>query len=529
MSNASPSPSPSATGKPRRTQIFIIVLLLIVGIALGALILRGGSAQPAEDGHGPAAVAQPGADDGHGHAGEEGESAAHAEDAAPKGPHGGQLFTEGAFSLELRLTEEGGEPRFQAWLYENDKPLPLPLTGTEVTVALTRPNGDVQAFVLQPQAGVLTSAQTVDEPHMFEASVTVQTPKAPYQFTFTQDEGLVAMTDAQIAAASITLDTSAPATIGSTLQFPGEIKFNEDRTAHIVPRAAGVVESVGANLGQQVKKGQVLAVISSASVSETRSELQAAQRRRELAQTTYEREKSLWEQKISPEQDVLQARQALREAEIAVANTTQKLRTLGTSTSSGSLGRLELRAPFDGMVVEKHIALGEAVKEDANVFTLSDLSNIWAELSVAARDLQQVRVGERVVVRAGASDATANGVIAYVGPFIGEQTRTAPARVVLPNPQGAWRPGLFVTVEMLSAEKALPVTVASSALQTVGNQPVVFLKVPGGFAPQPVQTGRSDGERTEILKGLQPGARYAAAGSFVIKSEQGKSSATHTH
>ena len=525
MSNA--SPSPSAAGKPRRTQIFIIVLLLIVGIALGALILRSGSAQPAEDGHGPEAVAQPGADGGHGHAGEEDEGAVHAEDAAPKGPHGGQLFTESAFSLELRLTEEGGEPRFQAWLYENDKPLPL--TGTEVTVSLTRPNGDAQAFVLQPQAGVLTSAQTVDEPHMFEASVAVQTPKAPYQFTFTQDEGLIAMTDAQIAAASITLDTSAPATIGSTLQFPGEIKFNEDRTAHIVPRAGGVVESVSANLGQQVSKGQVLAVLSSAAVSEMRAELQSAQRRRELAQTTYEREKSLWEQKISPEQDVLQARQALREAEIAVANTTQKLRTLGTSTSSGSLGRLELRAPFDGMVVEKHIALGEAVKEDANVFTLTDLSSVWAELSVAARDLQQVRVGEQVVVRAGASDATANGVIAYVGSFIGEQTRTAPARVVLPNPQGAWRPGLFVTVEILTGEKASPVTVASSALQTVDDTPVVFLKVPGGFAPQPVQTGRSDGKRVEILKGLQPGAAYAAAGSFVIKSEQGKSSAAHTH
>ena len=104
MSNA--SPSPSAAGKPRRTQIFIIVLLLIVGIALGALILRSGSAQPAEDGHGPEAVAQPGADGGHGHAGEEDEGAVHAEDAAPKGPHGGQLFTESAFSLELRLTEE---------------------------------------------------------------------------------------------------------------------------------------------------------------------------------------------------------------------------------------------------------------------------------------------------------------------------------------------------------------------------------------------------------------------------------------
>ena len=89
------------------------------------------------------------------------------------------------------------------------------------------------------------------------------------------------------------------------------VGFNEDRTAHIVPRTAGVVESVSANLGQRVKRGQVLAVISSATVSEMRSELQGAQRRRELARTTYERENALWERRISPEQDVLQARQRL--------------------------------------------------------------------------------------------------------------------------------------------------------------------------------------------------------------------------
>ena len=524
MSNSPQTPPSSASAKPGRTQIFTIILLLIVGIAVGAFILRGGPAQSSGDSPASEKTVKSGSDDGHGHADE---ADAHAEDAAAKGPNGGQLFTDGAFGLELLLVEAGGEPRFQAWLYENDKPLPL--DGAKVSVSLTRPNGDEQEIDLQPQAGVLTSAATVAEPHIFEATISVQTPKTPYLFTFTQNEGVVAMTDAQIKAASITLDTSAPATIGSTLQFPGEIKFNDDRTAHIVPRAAGVVENVSANLGQQVKKGQVLAVISSAAVSEMRAELQAAQRRRELSQTTYEREKSLWEQKISPEQDVLQARQAVREAEITVANATQKLRTLGASASSGSLGRLELRAPFDAMVVEKHIALGEAVKEDASVFTLSDLSSVWAELKISARDLEQVRVGGQVVVRAGASDATANGSIAYVGSLIGEQTRTAPARVVLPNPQGAWRPGLFVTVDVLAAEKASPVTVASSALQTVDDTPVVFLKVPGGFAPQPVQTGRSDGKRVEILKGLQPGATYAAAGSFVIKSEQGKSSATHTH
>ena len=344
-------------------------------------------------------------------------------------------------------------------------------------------------------------------------------------------DGKVLLTDAQIAASGIALDSSGPAIVRTAIRFPGEIRFDEDRTAHIVPRAAGVVESVSANLGQQVKRGQVLAVISSATVSETRAELQGAQRRRELARTTYEREKTLWEQKISPQQDVLQAQQALREAEISVANATQKLLTLGASTGSASLGRLELRAPFDGIVFEKHIALGESVKEDASVFTISDLSKVWAEMNIPARELSQVRVGERVIVRAGASDATADGTISYVGSLLGEQTRTARARVVLPNPQGAWRPGLFVTVEVLSKEAGtpVPVTVASSALQTFEGKPAVFLKVEGGFVPQSVTVGRNDGQRAEILSGLKPGASYAATGSFVVKSEQGKSSATHTH
>ncbi len=343
--------------------------------------------------------------------------------------------------------------------------------------------------------------------------------------------GKVALTDAQIAASGIALATSGPAMVRTALQFPGEIRFDEDRTAHIVPRAAGIVESVSANLGQQVRRGQVLAVISSASISEMRAELQSAQRRRELAVTTYERERTLWEQKISPQQDLLQAQQALREAEIAVANATQKLLTLGASPGSASLGRLEMRAPFDGMVFEKHIALGESVKEDASVFTISDLSKVWADIGIPARELSQVRVGQRVIVRAGASDATAEGTISYIGALLGAQTRTASARVVLPNPQGAWRPGLFVTVEVpsIGSGEMVPVTVPSSALQTNDGKTTVYLKVDGGFVAQPVTVGRNDGERAEILSGIEPGATHAAAGSFVVKSEQGKSSATHTH
>ncbi|MDH6590237.1 cobalt-zinc-cadmium efflux system membrane fusion protein [Variovorax sp. TBS-050B] len=343
------------------------------------------------------------------------------------------------------------------------------------------------------------------------------------------EKGKVAITEAQAQAAGIAVEASTPAPIRQALQFPGEIRFNEDRTAHVVPRVAGVVERVSADLGQQVRKGQVLAVIASATVSEQRSELGAAQKRRELAAATYAREQKLWEEKISPEQDVLQARQALREAEIAVANASQKLAALGAPATGASLGQYELRAPFDGMVVEKHIALGESVKEDANVFTISDLSTVWAEMNIGAKELPRVRVGEKVTVRASAFDATAEGRVAYVGSLIGEQTRTARARVTLANPQLAWRPGLFVNVEVVADEASAPVTVVSEAVQTVDGKPVVFVAVEGGFVARPVQTGRSDGRRIEIVSGLAPGVRHAAAGSFVVKSQQGKGSATHTH
>ena len=174
------------------------------------------------------------------------------------------------------------------------------------------------------------------------------------------DLGLIPMTPEQIRNANLGIAKAAPGKIRSAVEFPGEIRFNEDRTAHVVPRVAGVAESVVANLGQRVKKGDLLAVFASTQLSDQRSELLAAQRRLELARTTYGREKKLWEDKVSAEQDFLAARTALQEAEIAEANARQKLTAIGATASARAINQFELRAPFDGIVVEKHLALGEA-------------------------------------------------------------------------------------------------------------------------------------------------------------------------
>jgi cobalt-zinc-cadmium efflux system membrane fusion protein len=344
-----------------------------------------------------------------------------------------------------------------------------------------------------------------------------------------KEEGMIALDQEQMAAAAIELKTAGAMQITSSLQLPGEIRFNEDRTAHVVPQVAGIVESVSANLGQKVKKGQVLAVINSSAISELRSELLNAEQRLSLARTAYQREKKLWEQRISAEQDYLQAQSALREAEVAVRNAQQKLRAIGASGSSGSLNRYEIRAPFDGTVVEKHLGLGEAVREDANAFLISDLSSVWAEIIVSPKDMQVVRVGEKVVVQATSLSASAQGKISYVGSLIGEQSRTAKAHVVLPNTGEIWRPGLFVNVEVVSDEAQVPVAVAADAIQTVDGKNVVFVRVPGGFAAQEVTLGRASGKFVEIKSGIDAGTEYAATGSFAIKAELGKGSAEHSH
>jgi len=341
-----------------------------------------------------------------------------------------------------------------------------------------------------------------------------------------EEEGQLHLSSAQIESAGIQLAAAAPRELGTAISFPGEIRFDEDRTAHVVPRVPGVVEAVHADLGQAVKRGQVLAVIASQQISDLRSEQQAAQRRLELARLTFQREQQLWQERISAEQDYQQARQALQEAEIALANARQKVAAVGPA---GAGNRYELRAPFDAVVVEKHLTVGEVVDETSNAFTLSDLSRVWATFAVAPRDLLKVTTGRSVTVSAPDLGAEVEGKVNYVGSLLGEQNRAATVRATLANPNGAWRPGLFVNIAVSVERFNAAVVVPESALQTWEQQTVVFARTEEGFEARPVKAGRRDAGQVEITEGLAAGTQVAAAGSFVLKSELGKGSAEHSH
>jgi cobalt-zinc-cadmium efflux system membrane fusion protein len=180
-------------------------------------------------------------------------------------------------------------------------------------------------------------------------------------------------------------------------------------------------------------------------------------------------------------------------------------------------------------VIEKHITLGEGLKDDTTAFVVADLGSVWVDLRVYQKDLPFVRTGQTVVISAGPGIPDAQSVIAYVGPLVGAQTRTALARVVLPNPNGHWRPGLFVTGNVIVDNQDVPLLIPKTALQTIDAQPAVFLVTPEGFSPQPVTLGRSNDTHIEVTGGLTPGQRYVTRGAFTLKAQLAKGTFGHGH
>jgi cobalt-zinc-cadmium efflux system membrane fusion protein len=202
---------------------------------------------------------------------------------------------------------------------------------------------------------------------------------------------------------------------------------------------------------------------------------------------------------------------------------------LAVIESNESLHPYELRARQAGTVIEKSVAPGEFAASERELFTIADLANVWADLDVYRRDFGRLRAGQRVRVDSGDGAAPAETTLSYLSPIGSVNTQTLLARAVLPNPDGSWRPGLFVSAEVEVASVEAPVAVLESAVQRLRDWDVVFVADAGVFEAQPVTLGRRDGTHVEIVAGLAPGQRYVAANSFVLKAEAGKSGASHDH
>ena len=337
----------------------------------------------------------------------------------------------------------------------------------------------------------------------------------------------IALTEAQIRSSGIVVASAGPALIQERLHLPAQVTVDAERTVALAAPAAGIVEAVRVSAGSVVTKGQALVLVRSPEVAQWRAELGSAQARRQLARSTHEREQSLWKQGISARQDADAAQAALSEAEFAVQAARQRLRALGVAATGDGSGSVAIAAPFAGIVLDKPAVAGQSVDARTALLSLADLSRVWVEAALPADSLAQVAVGMPAKVGVSAGPAQLEGTVSFVGPVLGEATRMATARVALPNPGLRLRPGMLASVDLLGQAATVPVTVASDAVQTIHEHPVVFVRTAGGFRAQDVTLGRSDGKRTEIVQGLAAGTAYAAAGSFVLKADLGKADAEH--
>jgi len=294
-----------------------------------------------------------------------------------------------------------------------------------------------------------------------------------------------------------------------------------------------------------------------------------------LTKATHKREKNLYEKKITSQGDFLRAErdyksaQALytatydeisfsikrqlmdKERAASVAKSTlraaerhlhvlglteRELASLKTSIQdskkqNNQLTRIEIRSPFKGTVIEKHITLGEVIRNDSKVFAVADLSSVWVNLSIYQKDMRLIRNGQSVLIKAGENIPDARGEISWVKPMVGEETRTSIARVVIPNLKEIWRPGLFVTGEVEVSEVEVNVLVPKAAVQIIENNKIIFVKEDGGFEAKHVKIGRSDEKNLEIVSGVSAGQHYVTKGGFTLKSNlaKGEFSEGHSH
>lgn len=218
---------------------------------------------------------------------------------------------------------------------------------------------------------------------------------------------------------------------------------------------------------------------------------------------------------------------AIRGIDVAVGDQVRAGQRLAQVESNESLQTYAVTAPIAGRVIQRRGNPGETT-DAAPMFEIADYSQVWAVLNVFPRDRNRIAVGQSIAVRAADGGMRGVGVIAAIG-TAGSTPSSITARVVLDNRNGEWTPGQFVDAQVTIAKSEAPLVVPVAALQTFRDGAAVFLNHGDSYQVQPVEVGRRDDERVEIVRGLTAGMPVVVANSYLVKADIEKSGASHDH
>ncbi len=312
-------------------------------------------------------------------------------------------------------------------------------------------------------------------------------------------------------------------------EFPAAVKANENELAEVTTLIRGRVVKVHVDVGQDVKKGALLATLHSVDLGVAEGDYLKAAAKLYEAELAYERAKELYEHKVVSMAELLRRQAGMRTAQTEVRESRNRLELLGVSQPEIKRLKREqtikadvpLRAPFDGRVIMRNITGGEVVETHQTFFSVADLSDVWVVANVPEKDVQFIRQDQKVeVVLAAYPHAIFTGTITYVSDVLDPATRTMRLRVTVPNPDRLLKPEMFAIVRVHTAASPEMLSVPVAAVQDGPSGKMVFVQRGAGeFEMRSVTLGSEHGEMVAVLDGVRAGEQVVTKGSFALKSE----------
>lgn len=349
------------------------------------------------------------------------------------------------------------------------------------------------------------------------------------------DEEFVHFSDDMVKAHNIDVRPAAPGTLKQRIRAPAQITIGSDQLSHVLPKVEGVVLTANKNIGESVKKGELLALIESKEIAEAKSNYLTALKRNQLADSVYQRESSLHDKMLASGEELHRAESAKDESIIDLELTRQKLHALGLSNENinrlpsedpQSMRTYEVRSPISGKVIARDITPGEMLTTSSQIYVIADLSTVWAEANVFAHDREGLKIGQPVKI-IGSKGQIAQSTVSFLSPIVDPETRTSTTLAAIDNKAGNWLPGTFVQAEFITDAIEVRLSVPKDAIQNIDGTDVVFVCQEGGFAVRPITTGKSDEECCEVVSGLEAGEKYACKNTFLLKADLKKEEAEH--
>ncbi len=311
-----------------------------------------------------------------------------------------------------------------------------------------------------------------------------------------------------------------------SLRVPGTLDYNLERYGEVGAPLEGRITSISVHVGDRVKRDQVLGTVVVPSVANVQGDYLTALAAADAAKKNRRRETELLERQLTTAREAEVATSDATKAEVDLAAAEARLRALHVTIPKNDVaiaaaGTLQLRAPLDGVVVQRNANLGQYLHPSDTAFTVADLSELWASLDIHESDVAYLRLGQEVDLTIDAAGGRiVKGQLVLLDPSLGKTTRAVRARVIVPNQDGSLRPGLFVRAQIRLPSDAAGLIVPSGAVQPLGEDDVVFVeRDPGAFEVRPVRVARRSVDVAEIESGLSKGERVAVDGAFLLRGE----------